>query len=320
MVMSSCHKSELCDYRWEQDGASITEANALEPLNFKNYLGNTQNIHPKVLYFKNGWNGYKFWMAFTPYPDGDVKKENPSIVVSNDGFNWFEPKGIKNPIVEAPLIGYNSDPHLVYDKDNDIMELWWREYNPASRIASFYRKLSLDGINWGDAEFLITDEKGLCGLSPAVLLKDGIYNVFFSDCTLLLKNEMRIEEGKKIWGEPVEVPIERGPLRVWHQDIIMDDEGNYEIAFVGYVWGCTPSCGDLFYVKATPDFKDISDVRMIIERRVDEQAFDSRAIYRSSLVKVDSVYHVYYSAIDKDWNRHMALSIGDTVTQLKGYR
>lgn len=51
-------------------------------LEIMNYLGNTQNTHPKVLYFKDGWNGYKYWMAYTAYPFADDTAENPCLAVS----------------------------------------------------------------------------------------------------------------------------------------------------------------------------------------------------------------------------------------------
>lgn len=49
----------------------------------------SQPYHPSVCFFKEGWNGYKYWMAFTPmpkealpYPD---RWENPCLVASMDG-------------------------------------------------------------------------------------------------------------------------------------------------------------------------------------------------------------------------------------------
>lgn len=59
------------------------------------YDGSYQLTHPKVLFFKNGWNGYHYWMSMTPYPREADIYENPSIVVSNDGISWSTPKGLK---------------------------------------------------------------------------------------------------------------------------------------------------------------------------------------------------------------------------------
>lgn len=39
--------------------------------------GDDQAFHPKVLNFEKPWNGYRYWMAYTPYPGADQRKENP---------------------------------------------------------------------------------------------------------------------------------------------------------------------------------------------------------------------------------------------------
>ena len=73
LILQSCEDFNECP---------PSSTNALTALCFKNYLGNTQNIHPKVLYFPEKWNGYKFWMAYTPYPKGKTDAENPCMAVT----------------------------------------------------------------------------------------------------------------------------------------------------------------------------------------------------------------------------------------------
>ena len=41
------------------------QANADVPLNIRTYDGFDQPCHPKVLYFEEGWNGHRYWMAYT---------------------------------------------------------------------------------------------------------------------------------------------------------------------------------------------------------------------------------------------------------------
>ena len=62
--------------------------NASAPLDIVSSYGNTYNYHPSLVYFENGWNGYKYWCAYTPYPKCDDKYENPHITVSNDLKKW----------------------------------------------------------------------------------------------------------------------------------------------------------------------------------------------------------------------------------------
>lgn len=99
--------------------------------------------HPDVAFFENGFNGYRYWMAFTPYfgaigsSGASILYENPTVVVSNDGLNWQEPKNIINPIQRRPslqdgivrngkdtLQGYWSDTDLLFV--NNHLELYYR--------------------------------------------------------------------------------------------------------------------------------------------------------------------------------------------------
>lgn len=69
---------------------------------------NVAYCHPDVQYFPNGFNGYKYWMVFTPYfgTIGNLhvseRYENPTIAVSNDGINWNSPGGVIGPLQRAP--------------------------------------------------------------------------------------------------------------------------------------------------------------------------------------------------------------------------
>ena len=130
-------------------------------LDIKTFDGSGSLTHPSVLYFENGFNGYKFWMAFTPYDNEDVELENPCIVVSNDGINWKIPDKIKNPLlkiikIRTPLSYYN-DPFLMY---TDRLELWYRYTIEDKKVKNYiYRICSNDGINWSKPELMINDNK-----------------------------------------------------------------------------------------------------------------------------------------------------------------
>ena len=63
------------------------------PLNIPKYDASGV-VHPDVMYFPSGKDGYKYWMAYTPYPP--QSKENPSIIRSNDGITWTD-AGIQIP-------------------------------------------------------------------------------------------------------------------------------------------------------------------------------------------------------------------------------
>lgn len=74
------------------DISGYSATNASSPLNIESYVAdNNEVVHPDVLYFENGWNGYEYWMVFTPFPNSNAQYENPSIAVSHDGLIWEIP-------------------------------------------------------------------------------------------------------------------------------------------------------------------------------------------------------------------------------------
>ena len=67
--------------------------NAESHLNIPTSDGAGQCNHPSVIDFLSEyqlpeWNGYRYWMAMTPYPNSDATKECPNLVASHDGINW----------------------------------------------------------------------------------------------------------------------------------------------------------------------------------------------------------------------------------------
>lgn len=138
-------------------------------LNIPTYVpDNDEAVHPSVVYVPEGWNGYKYWMAFTPYTASNNQYENPSIVVSNDGVNWIVPPGLTNPLEPAPPGGYNSDVHLILSPDGKTLYLYYREYvNPYERIMF---KSSTNGINWTPKKVVLeTLDSVERNLAPAVV-------------------------------------------------------------------------------------------------------------------------------------------------------
>jgi hypothetical protein len=152
--------------------------NAQSQLPIESYVvGNDEVVHPSVLYFKNGWNGYKYWMAYTPTPGGDAAYENPSICVSNDGATPITPPGLTNPIVLTPPTGYNADPCLYMSYDNTTMYCAYK-----SEYSGYNIKVisTTDGITWGNIKTLFS-EATRYALSITVIKENGKYVMFAVD-------------------------------------------------------------------------------------------------------------------------------------------
>lgn len=125
------------------------------------------SVHPDVLYFPSGMDGFKFWMVFTPPPERDSVPwdptvqpnwywERPTLVRSNDGLNWQKTADYANPLL-VPGNGTDwdaswlADPDLVYAPGKGPNgESWFLYYNgvnadPSISQSSIGVALSSDG-------------------------------------------------------------------------------------------------------------------------------------------------------------------------------
>ena len=116
-----------------------------------------QVTHPDIVKVDGGWNGYEYWMVYTPNVSVTSQYENPYIAASNDGENWIEPEGIKNPIEPEPISTrfHNCDVDMVYNKKmNAMMAYWnWADDN-GDQGAEVRMRVSYDGIHWGSSGYL----------------------------------------------------------------------------------------------------------------------------------------------------------------------
>lgn len=304
-----------CDLVYEEIPSS---SNSDYILTFTNYIGNWQNIHPKVLYFEDGWSGYEFWMAYTPYPRANTNAENPCIAVSHDGISWSVPEGLANPLVFSPKDGYNSDPHLLYDGKNDRLECWWRIYQESTKKDALMRKVSSDGVNWSESEEMLPfGNPGSGRLSPAVWIENDEYRMVYSDGVNLRFIKTPVASPPLEWSMPLIVPIDWGNLHAWHHDVILDDDGNWDIVVCAFHDGGKSNENDLYYVKAKSDLSQVSTPVMILARGKGKKDFDHQSVYRPSLVRVDEEFFLYYSGISANNKRYMTLLRGPTIFSLR---
>ena len=121
------------------------------PLSLPNpyYAIGSDMVHPGPIYFPEGWNGYRYWMAYTPYPGSNSSYENPCLACSNDGDAWITPPGTINPLVQKPSSGYNADTHLVASPDGKKLYLIYRERLITGITGNNVRVMeSADGAIW----------------------------------------------------------------------------------------------------------------------------------------------------------------------------
>lgn len=115
-----------------------------------------QVTHPDVVKLDKPWNGYEYWVVYTPNVSVTSQYENPYIAASHDGKNWVEPDGIKNPIEPEPISKryHNCDADMIYNEEMNAMMAYWNWADDAGQNgvhqgAQVRLRISYDGVNWG---------------------------------------------------------------------------------------------------------------------------------------------------------------------------
>lgn len=273
------------------------------------YDGSYQLTHPKILYFRTGWNGFKYWMVMTPYPHANDDFENPSVVVSNDGTNWSAPKGLKNPVTGVPKDvnagGHYSDPHLVMREKT--MELWYR-YNPALKnnnkqtradnsVNIYYRRISEDGIHWSNAQKMVQSSDG--HLSLCVNYENGVYKFWYAtyDGNLYYSQSRNAVN----WSSAVRcsVFLPKG-YQPYHQDIIQNGSGYYLLQTAEKKANYT---FQLFLFQSR-DGIHFTNMQQIFPNN-DKLLWKNVSFYRSTLFVKGNRLELYISLIIPDWNWYL---------------
>ena len=297
----------LIYYRWRK----LKPYNQ-SPLKIQTFDGLNSPFHPSVLYFADGWNGWKYWMVETPFspkcrPYVD-RNECPSIHVSNDGKNWAEPKGLNNPLVNFGVEGeknldYYSDPHLVM-RDGK-MECWYRLTERHGDVynrdkVSLRRIVSTDGVNWSDEEIIsrLWENADGKGLGKMVVSQALIYNPEEGYTMWYVNSEDHNGERQIVfsrsndgvnWIDAKLCEMHGFYINPWHIDVQQDFDGSL-LMTVYDNFDLT-----LWQSSNGKDWKFV--FRMLSPSHV-VGSFYRNGLYRSCIVKDDMNYKLYFSAYD----------------------
>lgn len=272
------------------DVSCVSSSNAITYQTTPTYDGSGQSVHPDIYFNAYGWNGYKYWMAMTPYPSGNDAFENPSILVSNDGDTWSVPVGLTNPIIAQPVGGYNSDPDIFMGYDG---KLWMVYREVISTNSIIYALSSSDGITWSSTTSIVTGTPNI--LSPSVIKDGGIYKMYFVDYPTLTYKTCATPDGTWSASQVCSIsgmPVGRG---AWHVDV-MKYGNQYHMTLVTASGG--GGVGALLYFGVSSDgvswtLKSTPIIPL-------SAGWDNSLIYRgSSVLMYDGSQHYYdlwYSA------------------------
>lgn len=301
----------------------IEFANALSPIDLESYVGNNQIVHPKVLYFGEKFGGHYYWMAYTPYPWYINTYENPCIAYSDDGYNWENITG--NPIDDPKGEGYNSDTHLVFNENIGVLECWYRyvsSYNSPLVREVLCRRTSTDGMNWSEEEVILENNSGDYAhyLSPAIISIDGIYNMWvvsdkggYHVDYYESDEQLNFKLVREIWLD-YKYDVEDTKYRPWHLDLIVDNNQFVMVIMCKEIKGSGPRRWDLF-LSLSDDNISYSEPKLIIHGSKD--GWD-QYIYRSSIVKTNDGYRIYYSGLNSMGKHGIGLSESLTLDDFIG--
>ena len=265
--------------------------------------GDDQAYHPSVVSFAGGWNGYKYWIAFTPYPNADATKENPTINASNDLVNWSVPTGLKNPI-DKPEVSdskhYNSDTHLIYNPQENRLELFWRYVADAPDGScgpvTIYRSESYDGVTWSPKSvFLYSDARDKRDyISPSIMLKNGGYRIWYVDCD---RKVYYAEVTDGVMSEPTLCPVSyEKEYQSWHIDVTYNvEKAVFEMVVCAFRNWSERQIMSLYYSQSA-DGINWSVAKEILKPSTVKNTWDSQGLYRACLLYENGNYILFYSA------------------------
>lgn len=261
------------------------------------YDGSGQVTHPSVVDLGSGntWNGYRYWMGITPYPNDNSALENPSILVSSDGNTWTSPPGLTNPIVAAPSApSFNADPELILGQDNSLYCYYM--VSDGSTFNKCYVKKSTDGVTWGTPTLVVSEAYRALG-SEAVIWDGSKYVMWYVDGSAspykVYRRTCTTPDGT--WSAKTQVtmtaPIGRD---IWHLSAVYD--GSSYHAFITLAdQGSSATNTTLIYASSADGLTWVLDAQNLLGPG-GAGTWDAGEIYRSCAIKTTSGFDLWYSA------------------------
>lgn len=273
-----------------------------------------QATHPSVIQFEEAWNGYKYWMGFTPYPYGDDQKENPSIVASHDGINWVVPDFVLNPLAPIELEnGYNSDTHLVYNDVTKELELWYRQVNNLNYEETLLRVKTSDGINWSAPEAMTSAANNfLQYIAPSVIYENNLYKMWF-----MRDWEVHYAESidGKDWSEAITINTVGNTVHTWHPSVVKFEDTYY---LLNNDNDTNEGIRGVIKYSTSTDGINFTEEKLILAYTDNGYSYDSAGVYRASMAMGEHGVYLYYGQISESHQWTIGMSIGTDLDHLVG--
>ena len=227
------------------NGNEIVVDNEPYELYLPDFSGSDEPWHPSVIYIKDGFAGYKYWLVQSVYPNNpDLNEQKdryevPVVYKSNDGINWIVVANPLDDLKEAEIDNkdYMSDPHVVYNDDLKQLEVWYRLSHVVGSTlpTTIFRKITKDGETWSEREVTVPETLHTApdfARSPSFVYDQGIYKMWKTNNEGIYYQE---STDAKTWTTqtPVVAPgSSDGAVRSrWHIDVAkyQADGGQYHL-------------------------------------------------------------------------------------------
>src|SRR3974390_1920496 len=293
--------------------AGAAMANAPAPQITPTYDGSGQVVHPGIVYFPSGWNGFNYWLAVEPYPYSNAVLENPSILVSNDGATWQVPPGLTNPIAIHSGQPNLADGELLYDDTSNSLFLYYNQDYVAPGTLGFLKISDSTGVNWGpELTILAVPQDDI--LSQAVVKVGSgpaAYSMWYVDsygggwAGGKKPVKYRTSPDGINWSGPTTLPTFSIPgYSMWHPDVIyVPSKGEYWSVMAAYPSGQSCANTSLFFARSTDGINWTVYAQPVLTA---SSGWDNQLIYRSTLLYDPTTdrLQVWYSAegTNGQWN------------------
>jgi predicted GH43/DUF377 family glycosyl hydrolase len=276
------------------------------PLSLPEY-GAPGVVHPDIVYFPQGEDGFKFWLYYTPYA---ANLEHPCLVRSNDGIN-FVADSVMNPLLPGYQpweSGYLADVDVI-----KVGQVWYMYYlgvryldidqpTTGPRLGCIGLATSLDGKHWneysGNPIFIpsLPWEADWVG-SPSVYYDGQKFWMWFAGGYTGGIELASSLDGRNWIRENNGMPVLSGTHGTWdgcgvsHPDVFM-----YKDTLWMYYWGWR-SCS-YYCLGLAKSVDQVNWVKCQYNPVLDtvSHSWEGRHIYRSSPVIINDTMWLYYSA------------------------
>jgi len=282
--------------------------NARAPLKIIGMENCWENVHPDVVFVPQGFAGYQYWMAFTPYPLMNDRYENPTIRASHDGVNWERVDETPDPLVAPPDDPefHHADPELIYHSGN--LHVVFATIHRETDEVTFSVISCKDDLRWSRPEVV---QKDVRAVSPSFQIVGDVFHEWFIrvDGSDSNRSALLHRHGSDLMslGDECECQADIPGYVAWHVDVLKVEDG-YESLITAFPYGRDPTaCTRLFHLKSKDgfNFRLTSNDPIIYPSSF---GWDDRMIYRSSFLKIaDGSYRIWYSAVS--WGCHSGIGL-----------